>query len=115
MLEYERKRLKERIYFSSLNSKTDILYEIITNLPIEFGENATMSWKLTNFGDRHFDAILGQNILQPLGAKIDLENDILIINGKTVPFFKNCPYESEEIFQLEHLNIDEKVMKHLSE
>lgn len=72
-----------------------------------------MSWKLTSFGERDFDAILGQNILRPLGAVIDMEKDILIINGKTIPFIKFCPYNGNEIFQLEPLKIDDNVLQHL--
>lgn len=113
LLDYERKVLKDKVYFSSLNNKTDILHEIITELPAEFGEDATMSWKLASFRDKYFDAILGQNILRPLGAKIDMEADTMTINGRTIPFYRFCPYRSEEIYQLDSLVIDEKVMRHL--
>lgn len=70
LLEYERFPLLDRVSFSSLNGSTNVTHEIITDLPVEFGERATMSWKLTKLINRDFYAILGQNILKPLGAVI---------------------------------------------
>lgn len=102
---YNRLPLQNSIQFTSLNGRTDITHEIITDLPIEFGENATMSWKLTKFVDKDFDAILGQNILKPLGAVIDMEYEKLIVNGRVINFLQTCPYYVDKIYQLESLNL----------
>lgn len=106
-------RLKTPIYFSSLNGKVSVKEEIITKLPLEFQENATMSWKLAKFERKQFDAILGQNILKPLGAIVNMENETLEINGCTIKFIKYCPYDPDEIFQLEIIN--KKVLDNLFE
>lgn len=57
--------ITNRLSFTSLNGSTNVTHEIITDLPIDFGENYTMSWKLAKFVNRDFDAILGHNILKP--------------------------------------------------
>lgn len=63
------------IQFNSLNAKTIVNQQIKTNLPIEFSEDAYMIWKLTRFNEKSFDAIIGQNLLKPLGAVIDMKNE----------------------------------------
>ena len=108
--QYERLRLKTPIYFSSLNGKVSVKEEIITKLPLEFMENAKMSWKLIKIEGRQFDAILGQNILKPLGAIVNKKNLSLYINGCIIKFIKYCP---GEIFQLKITNINEKVLDNL--
>lgn len=60
-----------------------------------------MSWKLLYFQNKSFEALLGQNILKPLGIKIDLEKETIEVKGKTIKFKNACPYE--EIFHLEPL------------
>lgn len=96
-----------------MNGRTFITQEIVTELPKEFGENATMTWKLTSFKEKQFDAILGQNILKPLGAIVDMENENLVINRQIIEFLKICPYFEYEIHQLETLNIDKVVLQNL--
>ncbi|XP_055384592.1 uncharacterized protein LOC129614186 [Condylostylus longicornis] len=49
-----------------------IKYEITTKVPDEFNENSTMSWKVMDLSNKNFDALLGQNILKPIGANINL-------------------------------------------
>lgn len=46
---FKRIPLSKKTSFTSLNGSMEITHEIITDLPIEFSEKATMSWKLTNF------------------------------------------------------------------
>lgn len=111
LLQYKRFDLKTPIYFTSLNGRTNINQEIITNLPKEFGETATMSWKLAFFHGKYFDAILGQNILKPLGAVVDMERETLSINNNIIEFVKICPFEEHEINQLEMININDKVLE----
>lgn len=76
-----------------MNGKSIIDQEIITKLPKEFREDATMSWKLTDFTGKKFDAILGGNILKPLKAIIDYENETFNINGSVINFIKTSPYD----------------------
>lgn len=90
-----------------------VSHEIITELPNEFNEYATMSWKLTSFKGKKFNAILGQNVLKPLGAIINLENDTMKINGNIIDFIKTCPYRIDEIHQLDEIGINENVLKSL--
>lgn len=111
--DYERRPLDSPLTFASLNGRTNITEEIITELPLEFGEDATMSWKLTKFQGKDFDAILGQNLLKPLGAVVDMDNESLRINGNSIEFLKIFPYFQHEICQLETVNIDSKVLENL--
>lgn len=110
---YKRIPLKTPLKFKSLNSKTEINYEVITDLPEEFKRNATMSWKLTSFEGKNFDAILGQNILKPLNAIIDMEKENITINNCTIEFLKEFPYSLDEINQLEIINLDKITTDHL--
>jgi len=64
VLQYPQRTLCHPISFSSLYSKSLITQEIITDLPLEFKEDATMSWKSTTFNNKSFNAIIGQNILK---------------------------------------------------
>ena len=41
-----------------------------------------MTWKVLNFNNSKFNAILGQNILKAIEAKIDLQNDNIEVKGK---------------------------------
>lgn len=110
---YIRVPLRNSIQFTSLNGSTNITHEIITDLPIEFGEDATMSWKLTKFVNKDFEAIIGQNILKPLGAIIDMEYETLTVNGRVIDFVQTCPYYVDRIYQLETLNLSDNILDHL--
>ncbi|XP_055389331.1 probable cyclin-dependent serine/threonine-protein kinase DDB_G0292550 [Condylostylus longicornis] len=59
-----------------------IKYEITTKVPDEFNENSTMSWKVMDLSNKNFDALLGQNILKPIGANINLSKERLEINNQ---------------------------------
>lgn len=111
--QYRRLLLQHPVSFTSLNGRTIIDQEIITYLPTEFCMNATMSWKLTTFTGKAFNAILGQNLLRPLGAMINMSNDCLTINNNRIEFLKMCPYGENEIFQLESLNLAGEVFDRL--
>lgn len=77
-------------------------------------EDADMIWKLTKFHGKCFDAIIGQNLLKPLGAVIDMENEILIINNSEIKFLNSPPYKFDETHQLEITDIDGTNFKNLS-
>jgi hypothetical protein len=64
-----------------------------------------MSWKVVNLKDKNFDALIGQNILKPLGIKIDLLYDQIEVNNRIIKLNSACPFN--EINQLEALQINE--------
>ena len=101
MPKIKRQYSKNPIKLSTLNTCTIVELEIKTELPLEFKEDAYMIWKLTEFKDKCFDAIIGQNILKPIGAVIDLENDLIRINNNNIKFINAPPYEFDEILELE--------------
>jgi len=72
-----------------------------------------MIWKLTKFHNKCFDAILGQNILKPLGAIVDMQKEVLIINNSVINFINKCPYNFNEIFQIEPSNTSFKEFENL--
>lgn len=76
-----------------MSGNKKIEYEIITKTPSDFNENSTMSWKVLDLKNKNFDAILGQNILTPIGAKIDLLEKTLQVNGVKIKFNDGCPYK----------------------
>lgn len=64
-----------------------------------------MRWKLTEFKNKKFDGLIGQNTLQPLKAKINLEEEYIEINNNKIKFLHTCPYKTEEIHTLEATDI----------
>lgn len=110
---YERIPLKENIVFNTLNGRTSIDTEIITELPKEFEEKARMCWKLTSFSEKDFDGIIGQNLLKPLQAKINLEDEYIEILGNKIKFLGACPYTYNEVHNLEPIKEDQGVLPSL--
>jgi hypothetical protein len=98
-----------------LTSKSSLQYEIKTELPIEFNEKSFMIWKLANFKEKSFDGIIGQNLLKPLGAVLDNNNDCLIVNNNKIKFLYSCPYNEDEIYQLEACSMEENDLSKLYE
>lgn len=81
-----------------------ISHEAVVLVPSEFKDNGkTMSVKLTNFCDKPFDCILGNSILTPIGAIIDLLNNKLIVNGNEIIIRREneAPFRYEEVCYLE--------------
>ena len=124
------KKLDKPIEIFTLFGKSFINNEVITEVPIEFNHEATMTWKVLDFKNKNFSAILGQNVLKAIGAKIDLENDSIEIKNRVTKFNHACPYDKiNELFSLDfkeknildfiksdHLNDEEfSVLKYLVE
>ena len=86
----------------------------MTELPVEFNEKAYMVWKVTNLHDKCFDAIIGQNLLKPIGAVIDMANDHIIINDNKIDFIQKCPFEYDEIHQLSSVDSLEDIFEKFS-
>jgi len=97
-----------------LNSNSQVSYEIITELPVEFNKTGTMSWKLINFENKCFDAIIGQNILTPMSAIIDMVNRTLTLNGNTIHFISAYPFPVDEIHTLEKVRLNSSIIEKLS-
>lgn len=71
--EFLETQLNKPFMFRTLNGINSTLKGIITTMPKEFNIPGTLSWKIIYFTGRKYDAIIGQNFLIPLKAKIDLE------------------------------------------
>lgn len=113
LLQYKRITLREPAYFNSLTSQTVVNKEIITDLPNEFNENNLIAWKLTKFHNKTFDAIIGQNVLKPIGAIIDMHREIVTINNNEIPFLNKCPFNNNEIHQLEFSDLSQEMKETL--
>ena len=85
--------------------------EILTELPVEFNEKAHMVWKVTKFHDKCFDGIIGQNLLKPIGAIINMAEDYMIINGNKINFIQRCPFEYNQIHQLSPIDSNREVFE----
>lgn len=96
-----------------MNTNTFVNKEILTSLPVEFNEDANVIWKLTKFNNKCFDAIIGQNLLKPLGAIIDMDKEKIIINKNEIHFLGKCPYKEEEINQLEYSEFNDNTKHNL--
>lgn len=93
---------------------------LITPIPNNFNLSGTLSWKLMDLPRRKYDAIMGQNFLIPLCAKLDLGQKFIEVNGNRI-YFKTddryfiineiCNFEESNIqtLDLEHLNSEEKL------
>lgn len=105
--------MKKPLHFKTLNGQTKIFTEIITELPIEFNEKNLMSWKITKLLNKPFEAIIGQNILEPMGAIINLSDKYIEIHDTKIKFIDSCPYEFEEIYEIEKSPPKEDITKKL--
>lgn len=98
-------KLHTPIELKTLTGKEIIESELITKVPFEFKEVAKMSWKVMDLSNKSFKALLGQNILGPLGAKVDLLNNQLEINDQIIKF-KGQEFPYKEIHQLEAVDLN---------
>lgn len=78
---------------------------MITPIPEEFQISGTISWKIIELKNRNYDAIIGQNLLEPLKAVINLEQKYIQIRQQKL-FFTNStyPFDIENINSLEASN-----------
>lgn len=87
-------------FYTTINGINEINKTVITPIPEEFQVSGTISWKIVNFENRNYDAILGQNILNPLKALINLEHQYIEIRKQKI-FFLNSDYPFDTINSLE--------------
>lgn len=107
--------LQKPLYFSTINGINQICQEVISPIPLEFKISGTFSWKIVNFTGRKYDAIIGQNLLVPLKARINLEDDYLEINGNKIPFERtDYPFKLSEICSLEYDNLQPLKLDHMN-
>lgn len=95
--EFLETQLNKPFMFRTLNGINSTLKGIITTMPKEFNIPGTLSWKIINFTGRKYDAIIGQNFLIPLKAKIDLEKEYIDILGRKILFDEESPYHINSI------------------
>lgn len=72
-----------------------------------------MSWKLTPFVNKHFDGLIGQNLLKPLQAIVNLEEEFLEIHGVKTKFISSCPYKYNDIHTLHESILNEDLLNKL--
>ncbi|XP_055386956.1 repetitive organellar protein-like [Condylostylus longicornis] len=103
--EIKKTKLKEPVELNTLFGKSKIYYTLITDVPIEFNHKAQILWRVINLKNKNFDAILGQNVLRNIGAKIDLKQHFIEIMGKITKFKFSCPYEVvDQLYSLDFKN-----------
>lgn len=98
--------MKIPIELRTVSGSQILNYELITQTPLEFNENTTMSWKVMNLNNKNFDAILGLNVLRPIGAVVDLLNGQFEVNSTIIKFNYVCPY-IDTICQLEAITLNQ--------
>lgn len=111
--------LDKEIKVNTVNSHVYITEQIITNLPVEFNEKATMEWKLMNFENKSFDAIIGSNFLNAIGGIVNMRDKYLEINNNKIPFCNSkikekesinsndqCPFPYNEIHTMEYSSVE---------
>lgn len=102
---FKEEKLETPIYFTTINGTNKISNKKVTPIPNEFNTIGTISWKVVELPGRNYDAILGQNILSALNAKIDLENKYIEINEKKILFIQNeYPFDINNVQTLETQN-----------
>lgn len=112
---YPELKLAKPLYFSTLNGISKVESKIITPIPLEFNKRGNLSWKIMDLTGRKYDAIIGQNFLVPLKAKIDLGSKYIEIFGNKIYFENNAHYFIlNEICNLETSNIDKLDLNHLN-
>lgn len=108
------RKLNRPLCYKTLNGINQVTYKIVTPIPREFNVSGTFSWKVINFNSKNYSAIIGQNFLIPLKAKIDVENRFINILGSNIPFGYYNPYNNQEICSLENSELKDLNLSHLN-
>lgn len=98
---YPEIELSDPIFYSTINGMNLVDHQVVTPLPKEFLSKGTVAWKVLTLNGRKYDAIVGQNLLSSLKAKVDLGERQLEINGNKILFEDGYPYEVNQITALE--------------
>lgn len=99
-------RTKQTLTFKTLNGEIKVDCEIITEVPKECNDNNFMCCKLTNFKNKPFDGLIGQNVLKILNANINIGTEYIEISNNRIKFCNSCLHEYDT---LESSGIDEKI------
>lgn len=102
------------LYYKTINGINQVTHKIVTPIPREFNISGTFSWKVINFNSKNYSAIIGQNFLIALKAKIDVENRFITILGNNIPFGYYNPYNNQEICSLEYSDLKNLNLAHLN-
>lgn len=104
---YPEQKLERPIKYRTLNGLNEIYSYLITPFPKEFCCLGTLSWKVVNFKNDNYDAIMGQNFLKPLGAIINSNHGYVEILNKNI-FFEEMsyPFYIDNICSLEPISIE---------
>lgn len=110
---YVKQKLASTCFFRTLSNVNEINFFVTTPFPREFPCKGTLQWKLVDFSNQQFSAIIGQNFLIPLKAKINNDERYVDLLGYRL-YFENFNYPSymESVCSLESMesgNIMEKL------
>lgn len=112
---YPEEELCKTLFFSTLNGILEVKTRKVTPIPEEFKISGTLSWKIMNLSCRKYDAIIGQNFLIPLKAKINLEDGYIQVNNTKIYLENNSnPFIINEICNLESGNLEKLNLDHLN-
>lgn len=102
--QYTKVTLKNPLFFKTLNGTNEIKYVVTTPFPKEFGCLGTLQWKIINFSNKNFTAIIGQNFLQALKAKIDYDKKCIEILNNILYFEENSyPEYAQNVCNLQQI------------
>lgn len=96
--------LEKPVFYSTISGINRVTNKIVTPIPKEFNTIGTFSWKVVDLKGRNYDAIIGQNALTPLKAKINLDHRYLEIKGNKIVFVdNNYPFDIHNIYTLQQV------------
>lgn len=93
--------------------------KLVAPFPKEFKQDGYIHWKVIDLSNRTYDGIIGQNVLNKLKAKINLEKKYIEINKNKIKFIdSDYPYEIEKVFSIEPIEdpiLEKFNLSHLNE
>lgn len=97
---FQIEKLKNKLYFRTLNGIIEINEQIITPYPDEFQTIGEMKWIVNKLIGKNYNAIIGQDILHKLKIKVDFQKDSIEISNKRI-YFNIYPFDIYNICALE--------------
>lgn len=105
--------LIEPKFFTTLNGVNKVIKIVKTPIPCEFLTFGTISWKIIELKNRKFYAVIGQNVLRSLNAKINFESNFIEIKNNRICFMdSNYSFCINNIYSLEP--IEDTIFDNLS-
>lgn len=121
--QYPKTELTKPCSYKTLNGINVVKYTVTTPFPKEIPYSGTLQWKLIDFSNKNFSAIIGQNFLKAFNAQINnTEQYVQLLDRKFYfldyeypeAMYNACalqPVNREDIrdcFNLAHLNDEER-------